>query len=259
MEKIIIIIILLFGLGWGSFLNVVIYRLPRNLSLLFPPSSCPHCHKRIKFYHNIPLISYIVLGGKCPYCGQKISFSYLLIEFLTPLIFILLYLQYSLSLYFSASCVFASAMIVLAVIDFYHQILPDIITIPGFVLSLIYSFFRTDLSPFQSLIGAAVGGGFLLFIYGTYYLLRKKEGLGLGDVLLMVFIGAFLGWLQVVFVLILASFAGTLVALFVMVFKKKNLQYALPFGTFLAPSAIIALLWGETIINAYLSHFNIIF
>jgi leader peptidase (prepilin peptidase)/N-methyltransferase len=255
MEKIIIII--LFGLAWGSFLNVAIYRLPRNLSLISPPSSCPNCGKRIKIYQNIPIISYIVLGGKCRYCHQNISFSYPLVEILTPLSFILLYSRYSLSFFFAASCVFISAMLVLAFIDYYHQILPDLITIPGFILSFLYSVFRTDLSPIQSLIGAAVGGGSLLLIYGVYYILRKKEGLGLGDVLLMLFIGAYLGWLQVVFVLILASFAGTFVAIFIIIFKKKNLQHALPFGTFLSPSAIIALIWGETIINAYLSHFNI--
>lgn len=251
MEKIIFIIA--FGLVWGSFLNVVIYRLPRGKSIVKPPSSCPHCQKRIKFYDNIPLLSYILLQGKCRYCRQKISFTYPLVEFLTPSCFVLLYVHYSLSFYFFASCLFTSALIVLCFIDFYHQILPDEITLPGLSLALIYSLFRPDLSLTQALVGAVVGSGFLLFIYGAYYLLRRKEGLGMGDVTMMLMVGAYLGWLQAFFTLILASLAGALVGVFFILFKKKNLQYSLPFGTFLAPAAFFSLLWGEKILRAYLS------
>lgn len=251
MEKIIFIIA--FGLVWGSFLNVVIYRLPRGKSIVKPPSSCPHCQKRIKFYDNIPLLSYILLQGKCRYCQHKISFTYPLVEFLTPSCFVLLYVHYSLSFYFFASCLFTSALIVLCFIDFYHQILPDEITLPGLTLALIYSLFRPDLSLTQALVGAVVGSGFLLFIYGAYYLLRRKEGLGMGDVTMMLMVGAYLGWLQAFFTLILASLAGALVGVFFILFKKKNLQYSLPFGTFLAPAAFFSLLWGEKILRAYLS------
>jgi len=248
-----IIFIIAFGLVWGSFLNVVIYRLPRGKSIIKPPSSCPHCQKRIKFYDNIPLLSYILLKGKCRYCQQKISFTYPLVEFLTPSCFVLLYVHYSLIFYFFASCLFTSALIALCFIDFYHQILPDEITLPGLTLALIYSLFRPDLSLNQALVGAVVGSGFLLFIYGAYYLLRRKEGLGMGDVTMMLMVGAYLGWLQAFFTLILASLAGALVGVFFILFKKKNLQYSLPFGTFLAPAAFFSLLWGEKILRAYLS------
>jgi leader peptidase (prepilin peptidase)/N-methyltransferase len=251
MEKIIFIV--LFGLAWGSFLNVVIYRLPREISLIRPPSSCPHCQKRIKYYDNIPLISFLLLRGKCRYCQQKISITYPLVEFLTSLSFVLLYSYYSLSFFFFASCLFASALIVLSFIDFYYQILPDEITLPGLALALVYSLFRKDLNLTQALVGAVVGAGFLLFIYGAYYLLRKKEGLGMGDVTMMLMIGAYLGWRQAFFTLILASLAGALVGIFFILFRKKDLQYSLPFGTFLAPAAFASLLWGERIINAYLS------
>jgi len=175
------------------------------------------------------------------------------VELLTPLSFILLYSQHSLSFLFFASCIFTSALIALGFIDFYHQILPDAITLPGLALALIYSLFRQDLNLTQSLIGAVSGAGFLLFVYGAYYLLRKKEGLGMGDVTMMLLIGAFLGWRLVLFTLILASFSGALVGVFFISFKKKDLQYSLPFGTFLAPAAFVALLWGEKIIRAYLS------
>ena len=251
-----IIIILLFGLAWGSFLNVVIFRLPLGMSLLKPPSSCPQCKKKIKFYDNIPFFSYLLLRGKCRTCGTKIPFSYVLVEILTPLSFLLIYQKHSLSFFFFVSCLFASAMIVLGFIDFYHQILPDEVTLPGIVLALVYAPFRTDLNLTQSLIGAVVGAGFLLFVYGAYYLFRKKEGLGMGDVTMMLLIGAYLGWQLTFFTLILASFVGAIVGVLFILFQKKDLQYSLPFGTFLAPAAYFAMLWGKPIIQAYLGLFH---
>jgi leader peptidase (prepilin peptidase)/N-methyltransferase len=247
------VIILLFGLVWGSFLNVVIYRLPLGLSLLWPPSSCPQCKTRIKPYDNIPVLSFFILGGKCRVCGAKISPTYLLVEVLTPLCFLLLYSRFSLSFDFFASCLFASILIALGFIDFYHQILPDEITLPGLVLALVYSCFRPDLSLRRALIGAVAGAGFLLLIYGAYFLLRRKEGLGMGDVTMMLTVGAYLGVIKAFLTLIMASFAGALVGIFLLSFRKKNLQYSLPFGSFLAPAAFVSLVWGEAIITAYLN------
>lgn len=251
MEEIILIVV--FGLVWGSFLNVVIYRLPRGLSIVRPPSSCPHCGKQIKFYENIPIFSYLFLRGKCGSCGAKISPIYPLVEALTAICFLLVYGQYSLSPHFLASSLFVSALIVLGFIDYSHQILPDEITLPGVVLALVYAFFREDMSFIQALVGAAAGAGFLLLVYGVYYLWRKKEGLGLGDVTMMLMIGAYLGWRQTLLTLVLASVGGAVVGIFFIVFKKKDLQHALPFGTFLAPAAFVALLYGPQIIDAYLS------
>lgn len=251
-----IIFIVLFGLAWGSFLNVVIYRLPAGMSLTTPPSSCPHCKKRINFYDNIPVLSYLVLRGKCRFCGARIPITYFLVEILTPLSFLLIFQQHSLSFFFFASSLFASAMIVLGFIDFYHQILPDEITLPGLALALIYAPFRSDLTLTQALFGAVIAAGFLLFIYGAYYLLRKKEGLGMGDVTMMLFIGAYLGWRLAFFTLILASLVGAVVGVLLIAFRKKDLQYSLPFGTFLAPAAFFSLLWGERIIQAYLALFK---
>ncbi len=251
MEKIILIAVC--GLAWGSFLNVVIYRLPHRISLLRPPSSCPACQTRIKIYDNIPLFSYLVLGGKCRHCRAKISLSYPLVELLTPFCLLLLYYYLSLSFHFFASALFVSALIALGFIDYDHQILPDEITLPGAGLALVYAAFRPDLSLVQSLVGGVVGAGILLLIYGAYYLLRKKEGLGLGDVTMMLMIGAYLGWRQTLLTLILASFLGALVGVFFILYKKKTFQFALPFGTFLATAAFISLIWGERIITAYLS------
>ncbi|MFZ2054322.1 MAG: prepilin peptidase [Candidatus Aminicenantales bacterium] len=253
MEKIVII---LFGLVWGSFLNVVIFRLPRGLSLMWPPSTCPQCGTRIKAYDNVPVLSYLLLRGKCRACGLKISVAYPIVELLTPVCFLLLYARFSLSVPFFASVLFASALIALCFIDLYHQILPDEITLPGLALALLYSGFRSDMTLRQALVGAVVGAGFLLVIYAAYLLLRKKEGLGMGDVTIMLLVGAYLGWMKAFFTLLVGSLAGALVGLFLLSFRKKDLQFALPFGTFLAPAAFFALVWGDRIINAYLSLFK---
>ncbi len=252
MEKIIIILV---GLVWGSFLNVVIYRLPRKQSLVYPPSTCPSCGQRIKPYDNIPLVSFLLLRGKCRSCGASISWRYPLVEAITAASLLLLYFYFGLSLHFFAGALYTSALICLGFIDYDHQLLPDMITLPGFGLGLVYTFFRRDLNFGQGLLGAATGAGVLLIVYGLYYLLRKKEGLGLGDVTMMLFVGSFVGWRGALLTLVLASFVGALIGLFFIKMKQKDLQSALPFGTFLAPAAFIAFFWGEIIINSYLRMF----
>jgi leader peptidase (prepilin peptidase)/N-methyltransferase len=255
MEAMIIALIAVSGLVWGSFLNVVIYRLPRDMSLLRPPSTCPGCGARIKPYDNVPVVSYLVLGGKCRSCGRKISAVYPVVELLTAAGFVVVFTQSgrSLSLAFFAGCAFTSALIALGFIDYYHQVLPDAITMPGLVLALVYSFFRDDLSFRGALAGAVAGAGFLLLVYGAYRLIRKKEGLGMGDVTMMLMVGAYLGIWRTLLTLVLGSFVGAVVGVFFIVRRKKNLQFALPFGTFLAPAAFVSALWGQRIIDAYLS------
>jgi leader peptidase (prepilin peptidase) / N-methyltransferase len=254
METMIFVLVVVFGLIWGSFLNVVIYRLPRGMSLLHPPSTCPGCGTRIKPYDNVPVLSYLVLRGKCRKCGRPISPVYPAVEALTALAFLLVFLRSGRlpGLEFIAGCLFASALIALGFIDYFHQILPDAITMPGLVLALVYSFFRDDLSFRGALVGAVAGAGFLLLVYGAYRLIRKREGLGMGDVTMLLMIGAYLGLGGTLLTLILASFVGALVGVFFIVRRKKDLQFALPFGTFLAPAAFVAALWGERIVNAYL-------
>ena len=258
-----LIIVVLFGLIWGSFLNVVIYRVPAGLSLIRPPSACPVCKSRIKPYDNIPVVSFLVLGGKCRHCRAKIPASYFLVELLTPAAFAVLYHYLGTGKYaevhgpthFVAAALFTSALIALGFIDFKHKILPDKITYPGIVLALAYAFFRTDLTFLQSLLGGAVGAGFLLVVYGAYYLVRKKEGLGLGDVTMMLMVGAFLGWMNALLTLILSSFVGAAAGILIIVLKKKDLQYMLPYGSFLAPAAFVALVWGQRIWAAYFGLF----
>lgn len=255
METMILAFVILTGLVLGSFFNVVIYRLPRGLNLSRPPSACPGCGSRIKPYDNVPVLSYLVLRGKCRRCGRRISPIYPTVEILTALGFALVFFHsgQAINLPFVAGALFASGLIVLGFIDAAHQILPDVITLPGFVLALAYSFFRPDLKILGALIGAAVGAGFLLLVYGVYFLVRKKEGLGLGDVTMMLMVGAFLGWGRTLLVLILASFAGALFGLYLISRKGKDAQFALPFGSFIAPAAFVAMIWGDQIIRAYMS------
>jgi leader peptidase (prepilin peptidase)/N-methyltransferase len=255
METMILAFVILMGLVLGSFFNVVIYRLPRGLNLSRPPSTCPGCGSRIKPYDNVPVLSYLVLRGKCRTCGRRISPIYPTVEILTALGFALVFLQSgrALDLPFFAGVVFTSALIVLGFIDAAHQVLPDVVTIPGFALALAYSFFRTDLKFVGALIGAVAGAGFLALIYGAYWLIRKKEGLGLGDIVMMLMVGAFLGWERTLLVLILASLAGALFGIYLMARKGKNAQFALPFGSFIAPAAFIALVWGQRVVDWYVS------
>ncbi|OGD16148.1 MAG: hypothetical protein A2V76_03155 [Candidatus Aminicenantes bacterium RBG_16_63_14] len=249
-----VIIIAVFGLVFGSFLNVVIYRLPRRMSLMRPPSSCPGCGARIKPYDNVPVLSYLLLGGKCRRCGRKISPLYPAVEALTGLGFVLVYLNAgrALGLELIAGCVFTSALIALGFIDYHHQILPDAITLPGLVLALAYAFFRDDLTFRGALLGAVAGAGFLILVYGAYFLVRKKEGLGMGDVTMLLMVGAYLGLMRTLLTLILASFVGALVGVYFILRRGKDFQFALPFGTFIAPAAFVAMLWGERIVRAYL-------
>jgi leader peptidase (prepilin peptidase)/N-methyltransferase len=253
-ETLILVLVIVGGLVWGSFLNVVIHRLPLEKSLVRPPSSCPACGARIKPYDNIPLLSYALLGGKCRSCGVRISPVYPLVEALTAVGFVLVYLHTGRGLGppFFAGCLFTCALVVLGFIDYFHQIIPDEITLPGLVLSLGYAFFRDDLSPRNALLGAAVGAGFLLLVFGFYLLVRKKQGLGMGDVTMLLFIGSYLGLARTILTLILASFAGALVGVFIIVRRRKDLQFALPFGTFLAPAAFVSMLWGGRIVTWYL-------
>ncbi len=243
-----------FGLVWGSFLNVVIHRVPRGQSLAHPPSTCPRCGSRIKPYDNVPVLSWLALRGRCRACGLPISPLYPAVELLTGAVFVLLYVQGGrrVGLALIAALAWSSLLIALAFIDAYHQILPDALTYPGIALAFAFALVRPDMTLRDALAGAVLGSGFLMAIYLAYLFVRRKEGLGMGDVTLMVMIGAFLGWRKTLLTLILASLAGSIVGLGAIAFRGKRWQTALPFGTFLAPAAFAAFVWGDRIIEAYL-------
>jgi len=240
----------LFGLLIGSFLNVCIYRLPRDLSIVWPASRCTTCGRELSWYENIPVISYLALRARCRSCGERISPMYPLIEIVTALIFAGALAWYGLTPLFAVRLVFACAMVVLSVIDLQHQILPNEITLPGIAVGLVASVF---LEPGfrDALIGAVAGAAILWLIAWTYERLRHQEGLGFGDVKMLAMIGAFLGWPSMLLTLVIASFLGSVVGLSLIASNRGDLGSKLPFGTFLAAAAIVSALAGPDIIAWY--------
>lgn len=243
------IIAVLLGLIFGSFLNVVIYRLPLGKSIVKPGSHCPSCETPVKFYDNIPILSYIILMGKCRHCKTRISLRYPAVELFTAVSFWLShsYLYRYNSVYAIFTALFLCLLIALALIDYDHRILPDQLTLGGAVVFLIYAFFNPLLTPVDYL--ASAFGSALLFtgLYFFYLKVRKIEALGQGDIKMMLLLGAFLGIHKLVIAVLLASISGLVVGLFFIIFKGKNLKLKLPFGTFLSFGSYVSLFWGPEI------------
>jgi len=242
------------GAALGSFFNVVIYRLPNpELSIVKPRSFCPSCKTDIAAYDNLPLLSYILLKGKCRHCGIRISPRYFLIELLTGLVALLFFhLSFGGGLFHPAHglvyCIFTMAMIIITFIDIDLQIIPNSISIPGIPIGLACSLFMPQ-GFISSLIGAAIGAGFLLAIGYGYYFLTKQVGLGLGDVKLMGMIGAFLGWEAVPFTMFFGSFIGLLYSIPFVIMQGKGRKHKIPFGPFLAGGAITYIFFGKWVMN----------
>ncbi|MCH8013959.1 MAG: prepilin peptidase [Candidatus Dadabacteria bacterium] len=252
----------------GSFLNVCIYRLPREESIVYPGSHCTSCRKSISFYHNIPILSYIFLGGRCSHCNSKISFSYPLVEILSGLLFVATLWKFGMILDTLLYLLFISGLIVITFVDLKHMIIPNVITYPGILVGILYKALTTNwqnslelVSNFSfgfqnffellnevpildSLFGVILGGGILLLIAYTYEIIRKRQGMGMGDVKLLALIGAFLGWQGVFFVIFLSSILGSIVGLSIIITRKGDLKYALSFGPFLSIAAIIYIFTG---------------
>lgn len=250
MEETIIAVIL--GFIFGSFLNVVIHRLPLGKSIVKPGSHCPACEKPVKFYDNIPVLSYIVLKGKCRHCKTRISLRYPAVELFTAGSFWLSYFYFYRydPVYAAFTALFLCLLIALALIDYDHRILPDELTLGGAVVFLIYAFFNPLLTPVNAL--AAAFGSALVFtgLYFFYLKVRKIEGLGQGDIKMMLLLGAFLGSHKLVIAVLIASIAGLLVGVFYILFKGKDLKLKLPFGTFLSFGSYISLLWGADVFES---------
>jgi len=246
------IISIIFGALVGSFLNVCIFRLPKEESIIWPGSHCPHCKNAIKFYDNIPLVSYFLLRGRCRYCKGSISLQYPLVEGITALSSLFLIIKFGPSLSYLFYFAFVAALIVITVIDLYHQIIPDVISLPGIGLGLLASLLIPQITLFNSLIGILLGGGSLFIVATFYQWLFKREGMGGGDVKLLAMIGAFLGWKAVLLTILLSSLIGSVTGILMMVVKGKDFKYAIPFGPFLSLGAVISLFYGEEIVRWYL-------
>lgn len=275
--------IFVFALGAivGSFLNVVIHRVPNEESIVFPNSACPKCKTPIKPYDNIPVLSWLILGGKCRNCKNKISPRYPAVELLTALLYVLVYWQIGFNPYLAVSLIFVTAIVALIFIDAEHMILPNVITYPLLVFALLARFlfplsisaeYFTDLnyapltllenypvwlvSLIGAVLGGLVGGGFLWLVGAVWKLLRGVDAMGLGDVKMMFAVGALLGWRLAFLSIFLGAFSGAIIGIFVVYRQKeKDLQTQIPFGIFLGIGSILSLLFGEQLIKWYMETF----
>ena len=245
-----------FGLLVGSFLNVCIYRIPRRESLAWPASHCTSCNRALSWYENVPIVSWSLLRGRCRTCRVPIAIMYPLVELTTAALFAGGYAIYGWTPLLAVRLLFACAMIVLFVIDLQHRILPNVITLPGIVLGLVFSAVLPVPGWLPATIGAVVGGGALFVIAEAYYRIRGVEGLGMGDVKMLAMIGAFLGWQLTLVTLMLASFSGSIIGVGLMASGKRGMQAALPFGTFLAVGALIAAVYGDALLSWYISFYS---
>jgi leader peptidase (prepilin peptidase) / N-methyltransferase len=239
------------GLCIGSFLNVCIYRLPTGKSIVRPPSACPDCGRLIRWYENIPLISYLFLKGRCRGCHTNIALRYPIVELLTGLTALAVVSHFGIQLQSLIYFLFVAALILVTFIDIDHRIIPDSISLPGIPIGFAASFIMPNVSWTDSLLGILLGGGSLLVIAWGYQLIAGKEGMGGGDIKLLAMIGAFLGWKGVLFTIMGSSFIGTLVGLMLMLHARKGIKLAIPFGPFLSIAAIIYIFFGERIIQWY--------
>ena len=242
------------GLAIGSFLNVVIYRLPRGESLAWPGSHCPQCQHPIAWYDNLPALSYLWLGGRCRHCRVRIPARYLVVELTTCALFVGIALTHPPGVLLAARLILGCALIALFAIDLDHKILPNVITLPGIIAGFAFSLVAEP-GWKSSLVGIAIGGGIPLAIAWTYEKIRGHEGLGMGDVKMLAMIGAFLGWQLMLLTLVLASFVGSLVGVG-FIAAGKGAKYALPFGTFLALGAVAAMFVGDAVLHWYLGFYQ---
>ncbi len=237
------------GLCIGSFLNVCICRIPKNVSIVTPSSSCPKCGHRLKWWENIPIVSFILLKGRCSGCDTPISYQYPLVELLTGLITLGLWSKFGPSWEFLVYWIFSCSLIVVTFIDLAWKIIPDVISLPGILVGFLASFLVSDITWLDSLIGILMGGGILYLVTWGYYLATKRIGMGGGDIKLLAMIGAFLGWQAIPYVIFLSALSGSIIGIVFILIKKTGKDYQIPFGPFLAAAAEIHLFWGKEILN----------
>lgn len=249
-EPIELAIVTILGLAIGSFLNVVVHRLPRHQSLLSPGSRCPACGYALRAIDNVPVLSYLLLRGRCRRCRAGITLRYPLVELATAGLFMLHCVVFGWTPLLAVRLVFAASMVALFAIDLEHRLLPDAITLPGIAVGLVASLFLPP-GLRDALIGMVVGGGVLWAIGEAYYRYSGQEGMGGGDVKMLAMVGAFLGWQQVLVTLVFSSIAGSVIGILLVATRRGGMKYELPYGTFLALAGLVASLYGAEIISRY--------
>jgi len=251
METMTLAFVFTYGAIIGSFLNVCIARLPDGRSVVRPPSHCPKCQSFLAWYENIPILSYLFLAGRCRTCRVRISAIYPAVEVLTGALAVALFLRLGPTLAFAGYFAFAAALVVITFIDLDHQIIPDVISLPGIVVGLAFSLVSPLVTPFDALVGALAGGGTLLAVAWLYKTFRGQEGMGGGDIKLLAMIGAFLGWKSIFVTLFVGSVIGSIIGVIVMLYEGADTKLAIPFGPFLAGGALVYLFWGDRILAFY--------
>ncbi|MGQ0810022.1 MAG: prepilin peptidase [Nitrospiraceae bacterium] len=242
----------LFGGLTGSFLNVCIYRLPRHESLVHPQSRCPSCNRSIQFFDNIPIVSFILLGGRCRGCRAPISLRYPIVEATNAVGYGLIFWQFGLTWTSVIYALLFSTLLIVAGTDLSHKIIPNIVTVPGIVLGLVSAAIVLPVELTDSLLGVVVGGGLLWFLAWASPYLFGKEGMGGGDIKLMAMVGAFLGWKPALLTIMIGSLVGSVIGIGLIVLKFMRRDQYLPFGPFLVFGAIIALFFHDSLLNWYL-------
>jgi len=243
--------VFVFGAIIGSFLNVCIHRVPLKISVVHPPSRCPQCKKNIAFYDNLPMLSWLLLKGRCRNCGLKIPGRYPLVELYSALLALCVYFKYGLTLETPIYFFFIAALLVVTFIDIDHRIIPNVITLPGIPLCFLATFLLPRISWVDALIGIMAGGGSLWLVGFIYKLISGKEGMGGGDVKLLAMMGALIGWQGVLFTIFIASLAGSITGVAIMLRHGKSMKMAVPFGPFLALGGISYVLAGTELIRWY--------
>lgn len=254
-QNFILICSAIFGACIGSFLNVCILRIPKEISIVFPPSTCPKCNYQIKWYDNIPVLSYIFLRGRCRSCKNKISIQYPVVEAITAFFGFYSILFFSFSINALVVFFFLCILIIISFIDLEHKIIPNILSIPGIPIFFILSYFTFNFHILDLILGVLIGGGSLFLVAFLYKAVTGKDGMGFGDVKLLAMIGAFIGFKGVFFTIFASSLIGTITGLLLIALKGKNMTYALPFGPFLTIGAIIYLFHGNFLIDLYFNTF----
>jgi leader peptidase (prepilin peptidase) / N-methyltransferase len=255
-DTLLVVLFAWIGLAVGSFLNVCIHRLPRDSSIVNPPSSCPNCGHMLRWYDNVPVVSYAWLRGRCRSCRTPISIRYPIVEIVTMLVFLLHLYVFGWSALMAVRLVFACALIVLFAIDLEHHLLPNVITLPGIAVGLIFSVIVPP-GIRDALLGALLGGGVLWLIGEAYFRYSGQQGMGGGDVKMLAMIGAFLGWKLVLVTLVMSSVAGSLIGMLVIASRRGGMKYALPYGTFLALGGLVASLAGGKIVDWYVGLYSL--
>ena len=239
------------GAIFGSFLNVLIYRLPRGQSVVSPPSSCPHCGGRIRPWENVPILSYLALRGRCAHCGARIPLRYPLVELLAGVIPVVLYARHGFGPEFALFWPLSCALIVMSFIDLDLRIIPDRMTLPGIVVGLVAAPLMGVTTITGSLLGAVAGGGALYLIALLGDAAFGKESMGGGDIKLAAMLGAFLGWQAVLLLLFVAFLTGAVAGIILVAVRGKDCDRAIPFGPFIAFGAVLAVTWGDTLLSWY--------